>query len=125
MTCDGVLLGLTLLSCGLSTQAFGMIGKKCSVLGAKKVSHAGWKVERSNVLSGLGAGIVNFPTVSSMKSQKCAPDEQGQVLGSLSGVQSLSMCVGPLIFNNLVRPRIHCTSTLLSCRSTSSQLPTA
>ena len=46
-------------------------------------------------------GMVNFPTVSSMKSQKCSPAEQGQVLGSISAVQSLSMCVGPLIFNNL------------------------
>jgi hypothetical protein len=36
-----------------------------------------------------------------MKSQKCSPAEQGQVLGSLSGVQSLSMSVGPMIFNNL------------------------
>ena len=28
-----------------------------------------------------------------------------QVLGSLSGVQSLSMAVGPLIFNNACKPQ--------------------
>ena len=41
-------------------------------------------------------GMVNFPTVSSMKSQKCSPAEQGQVLGSLSAIQSLSICIGPV-----------------------------
>jgi hypothetical protein len=45
-------------------------------------------------------GIVNYPSISSVKSQKCSPAEQGQVLGSLSAIQSLSICIGPLIFNN-------------------------
>ena len=69
-------------------------------------------------------GIVNYPSISSVKSQKCSPAEQvsrlliyqapacstdlltifclcqGQVLGSLSAIQSFSMCIGPVIFNN-------------------------
>merc|ERR1711871_303277 len=45
-------------------------------------------------------GMVNYPAICSIKSQKCSPHEQGQVLGSLSGVQSLSFAIGPLIFNN-------------------------
>ena len=41
-------------------------------------------------------GIVNYPSISSVKSQKCSPAEQGQVLGSLSAIQSLSICIGPV-----------------------------
>ena len=50
---------------------------------------------------------VNYPAISAIKSMLTGPEEQGQVLGALAGVQSIGMGMGPLFFNVLftwVRP---------------------
>ena len=39
--------------------------------------------------------------ISAIKSMLTGPEEQGQVLGALAGVQSIGMGMGPLFFNVL------------------------
>ena len=55
---------------------------------------------------------VNYPAISAIKSMLTGPEEQGQVLGALAGVQSIGMGMGPLFFNVLftwVRPLPACS----------------